>query len=356
MAFIFQPRCCFLENILLFSSLLFATAVGLFSPQTVAQTVNCTGFPQWDSTNQVLFCVNGSPGVPIRAYTGKSQRGADIDVFKDFPDLQEYYGTSVTAGPNGTTLIATILNFGDHNVREVVLTYDSTGQLLKTWDPAPQYVEALAYSKDDDALFVLGSRNVPNVPDAPDYPLLVEYTREGRVLREMVPASTLEARGDSFNQGGETGQPALRVTKNHIFFYAPTNREVVMLDRTGAILARRTLNDIVGRLSTEDGYHLAQTHAIDFSNDGDIVLELLLGNDSTRQWGFEVVRINVKTGEAASVRKALHNDTSLLPPVGLKVLSLVGLKDGQYLYLEDSKNLYIQSSAADEPVPYDASH
>ena len=127
MAFIFQPHCCFLENILLFSSLLFATAVGLFSLQTVAQTVNCPGFPEWDSTNQVLFCVKGFPGSPIRAYTGKSQRGADIDVFKDFPDLQKYYGTRVTAGPNGTTFIATTLNFGDLNVREVVLTYDSTG-------------------------------------------------------------------------------------------------------------------------------------------------------------------------------------------------------------------------------------
>jgi hypothetical protein len=210
--------------------------------------------------------------------------------------------------------------------------------LLKTWDPAPQYVAALAYSKDDDALFVLGSRDVP---DAPDYPLLVEYTRDGRVLREMVPASTLNAHGDSFNQNAEMGQPALRVTRNSIFFYAPTNREVVTLDRTGAVLARRTLNEIVGRLSTEDGYHLAQTHAIDFSDDGDIVLELLLGNDSTRQGGFEVVRINIKTGEAVSVRKALHNDYNLIP--NSSRLSLVGLKDGQYLYLEDSKSLYIQS-------------
>jgi hypothetical protein len=282
---------------------------------------------------------------PIRAYTGKSQRGADIDVFKDFPDLREYYGTRVTAGPNGTTFIATTLNFGDLNVREVVLTYDSTGHLLKTWDPAPQYVEALAYSKDDDALFVLGSRYVPNVPDSPDYPLLVEYTRDGRVLREMVPASTLNARGDSFDQNGEIGQPALRVTKNNIFFYAPTNREVVMLDRTGAIVAHRSVSDIMDKLSAEDGYHLAQTHAIDFSDDGDIVLELLLGNDSDHQSGFEVVRINIKTGDAVPVRKALHND----PP-----LWFLGLKDGQYLYLGNGKDLYIQSSTAQEPVPLDA--
>lgn len=72
------------------------------------------------------------------------------------------------------------------------------------------------YGEDDDAIFLLGDRNVPDGPDPPDFPLLVEYSRDGRVLRNMIPASTLKDRGDSFKQNGEIGQPALRVTKNHI--------------------------------------------------------------------------------------------------------------------------------------------
>jgi hypothetical protein len=346
MASISRLRRYFLGNSLLRFSLLFA-AIGICTPQVLPQTVDCRGLPQWDSSNQVLFCVNGAPNIPIRSYVAKSQRGADIDISKDSPDLREYYGTSVTAGPNGTTFISTILNFGDHKIREVILTYDAAGRLLNTWSPAPQFAEALAYSKEDDALFVLGGRNVSNAPDTSDYSLLVEYTSNGHVLRGMVPASSLNAGGDFFNQNGEVGQPALRVTTSAIFFYAPTAREAVMLDRTGVILARRNLKEIVDRLSTEDGYHLAQTHAVDFSDDGCIVLELLLGNDSSGQWGFEVVRINVKTGESVLVRKALHSDSRL---------SFVGLKDGKYLYLENSSSLYIQSAVADEPVPYDALH
>ena len=42
------------------------------------------------------------------------------------PGLQEFYGTSLAAGPDGTTLIATILNFGGHNIRRVILTYYSS--------------------------------------------------------------------------------------------------------------------------------------------------------------------------------------------------------------------------------------
>ena len=332
-----------LRGIRLFSLLLLGPGVTLDSPQAVAQSLNPTGLAEWDSTNQVLFFDGGSPGSPIRGYIDTHQRGADINIFKDFPGLQEFYGTSLTAGPEGTTLFATILNFGGHNIRRVVLTYDSSGQLLKTWEPVPQYSEVIAYSKDDDAIFVLGDRYVRDGRDAPDYPLLVEYNRDGRVLKNMIPASTLKHAGDSFNQSGQTGEPALRVTKDHIYFYAPTNREAVMCDRNGVVLAYRSISDIVDKISTEDGYQLAQIHHVDFTDDGDIVLELLLGNSTSQDSMLELVRINIKTGATAPVHKTFKNGR----------LSFIGLKDAQYLYIADGKTLYFQSAEAQEPVPLD---
>ena len=325
-----------LRAIRLFSLLLLGTGSILYSRQAVAQALNPTGLAEWDSTNQVLFFVNG--GSPIRAYTDYNQRGADIDVLKDFPRAQEFYVNSLTAGPGGTTLIAATLIFGDYDVRELVLTYDSSGHLLKTWNPAPQYMDQIAYSKDDDALFVLGSSDVPNTPD---YPLLVEYDRDGRVLKNMIPASTLKKGGDSFNQNGEIGQPMLKITKNYIYFYAPTNREVVMCDRDGAIITHRSINDIVDKVSTEDGYHLVQTHHVDFAENGDLVAELLLWNDANNTSVMEVVRLSMSTGEAVSVHKASNSGR----------LWFVGMKDDQYLYLAGCTDLYIQSSAAQEPVP-----
>jgi hypothetical protein len=332
-----------LRAIRLFSLLLLGPGATLYNLQASTQALNPTGLEEWDPTNQVLFFVGGLPGFPIRAYTDAHQRGADINIFKDFPGLQEFYGSSLTAGPEGTTLIASILNFGGHNIRKVVLTYDSSGQLLKTWEAVTQYAEVIAYSKDDDAIFVLGDRDVRNAPDAPDYPLLVEFTRDGRVLKSMIPASTLKDRGDSFNQGGEIGQRALKVTKDHIYFYAPTNREVVMCDRNGVVLAYRSISDIVDKISTEDGNHLTQVHHVDFSDDGDIVFELLLGNDRNNDYMLEVVRINIKTGEAVPVHKDFNGGR----------FGFVGLKDNQYLYIADGKTLYYQSAGAQEPVPLD---
>jgi hypothetical protein len=328
-----------LRAIRLFSLLLIGIGTVFYSPQAAAQGLNPTGFAEWDSTNQVLFFVNGHPGSPIRAYTDYNQRGADIDILKDFPGAQAALW-SVTAGPDGSTLIAVTLNYGNRNVRDVILTYDSSGQLLKTWDPAPQYIEAIAYSKDDDAVFVLGGRNLPPGPYAPTYPLLIEYNRDGRVLKAMAPASLLRDRENSLSLSSQNGQPLLRVTKDRIYFYAPTNHEEVMCDRDGVVLAYRSFSESVEKISTEDGYHLVQTHQMDFAENGDLVAELLLGNDANNTYVMEVVRLSMNTGEAVSIHQA-SNDR----------LWFVGMKDDQYLYLAGSKNLYIQSSAAQEPVP-----
>ena len=327
------------------SLLLLGIVMTIYPPHAGAQELVPPpgGLPIWDSTNQVLFFGYGveTSGTLVRGYVDGHQRGADIDIFKNFPSAQAVIVESVTAGPGGTTFIATILNFGGRYIRRAILTYDSSGQLLKTWDPAPQYAAAIAYSQEDDAILILGDRDVPQGPNAPYYPLVVEYSREGKVLKSMVAANTLKDRDNWFGQGGEIGQPTLKVTKDRIYFYAPTNREVVTCDRNGVVLAYRSISDIVEKFVTQDAYRLVQIHQVDFSDDGNIVLELLLSNN--RGYAIEVVRINIKTGEAVSVHKAF-NGTGL---------SFIGVKDNQYLYIDygRSLSLYVQLDQALEPVP-----
>jgi hypothetical protein len=329
-----------------FSTLLFLTVgVTLFSPPVVAQSLYPTGFPQWDSTNQVLFFGRGSPTPIVRAYEDAHQRGADIDIFKDFPGLQEVYADSVTAGPDGLTFIAATLEFGNRNVRDLILTYDSVGHLVKTWDPAPQSIDAIAYSKDDAAFFVLGGRDLPPGPYAHNYPLLIEYSRNGRILKTMVPAGTLKDFNGSFHTGSEVGEPLLRITKDRIYLYAPTNREVVVCDRDGVVLSYRNFSGAIDKISTEDGYHFVQVHQMDFAENGDLVAEFLLWNDSDNSYRMDVVRFNIKTGEATSVHKAVNSGR----------LSFIGMKDDQYLYaecVENGENLYTQSIAGEEPRPF----
>jgi len=325
--------------------MLMGMAMMICAVQAAAQALDPppSGLPHWDSTNQILFSGGGlsSPEFVVRGYVDTHQRGADINISKDFPDAREVFVDSLTAGPAGTTLIATTLNFGDRNVRGAVLTYDSGGHLLKTWSP-PQYAQVIAYSKDDGAVFLLGDRDAPDSPNAPNYPLLVEYDLEGRVLKSMLPANTLMNRGDSFRRGGEIGEPALRVTKDRIYIYAPADGNVVICNRDGEVLKHRSISDIVEKISREDGHHLDQVHAVDFSDDGNIVLELLRAND--RGYELDVFRINIETGEAASVHNASNHGG----------LFFIGVRDYEYLYIWLGRDLYVQVDDALEPVPLSA--
>jgi hypothetical protein len=323
--------------------MLMGMAMMICAVQAAAQALDppLSGLSYWDSTNQALFSREGlsSPGFVVRGYEGTHQRSADINVSKDFPDAREVYIDSLTAGPAGTTLIATTLNFGNRNVRRAILTYDSGGHLLKTWLP-PQSADAIAYSKDDHAVFVLGDHYTPEDPNGLNYPLLLKYDLEDRVLKSMIPVSTLIDRGDSFHQNGETGEPALRVTKDRIYVYV--NREVVICNPDGDVLKHRSISDVIEKISREDGYHLVQIHAIDFTDDGNIVLELLLAND--RGYELGVFRINLETGEATSLHKGF-NGTPLF---------FVGMKGSQCLYLWLGRDLYVQVDDALEPVPLSA--
>jgi hypothetical protein len=324
----------------LFLHLLFLGAgITLCNTQAAAQTLEPTGLSQWDSTNQVLFFGHGCPVHVVRAYADARKRGADIDIFKDFPGLEQTCIDSVTAGPDGTTWMATTLNFGGRNVRDLVLTYDSSGQLLRTWNPAPQYAEAIAYSGDDDALFVLGRRELPDGPYASNYPLLAEYSPDGRLLKMMIQASVLKDQADSFHQNGELGEPKLKVTKNRIYIYAPSNREAVIADRNGTVLVCRSISDIIEKISSEDGYHLVQIHNMDFNDDGDVVLELLRSNDI--DYSMDVFRIKLKTAEAVAVHRSFNGGR----------LWFIGIEKGQYLYIEKGQSLYVQSAEGQEPAP-----
>ena len=201
-------------------------------------------------------------------------------------------------------------------------------------------MEAIAYSKDDDAVFDLGERSLPDGPYAPNYPLLVEYSRDGNVQKVMIPAGALKNGGNTFLPSGRPiwRNDATRHERSS-YLYAPTNREAVITDRDGVVLAVRSISDRIEKISMEDGYHLVQVHALDFTDDGDIVLELLRSNDV--DYTRDVVRINIKSGEAVSVRKAIYGGD----------LWFVGVKDGQYVYIEKGQRLVIQSSEAQDPLP-----
>jgi hypothetical protein len=316
-------------------SLLLAVATLLCGTPSRAQSVDLS-WTHWDSSNRVLFAEPKGDGLVFRAYPGSPSQ--NIDIFRDFAGLQAVYIDSVTAGPDGETLISAILSTRDQQTKFPILTYSDSGELLNKWEPAQQSPDVIRYTSDDDAVFVLGDSDVPD--GVKHYPLLVEYSPDGRILKKLIPASTMKDGGQSLSGSGADGQPALRVTKDKIYLYAPKNREVVICDRSGQVLTSRSISDTVDKLSSANGFYIEQTHRVDFTEDGDIVLELLLGNNDTHSYQMDIIRVDAKTGHATMVRQASNGR-----------LWFIGMNNDQYLYVESGRHLYIQANATQEPVP-----
>ena len=315
-------------------SLLLGIATVLCSAPSEAQSVDL-GWTHWDSSNQVLFSEPQGNGLVFRAYPGRLSQ--NIDIFKNFAGLQRVYIESVTAGPDGSVLISAVLSMRDQEPKALILTYSDSGELLSRWEPTQQSPDLIRYASDDDALFVLGDSDLPE--DVVNYPLLVEYSRDGRILKKLIPASTIQDGGDSLSPSSTNGELALRVTKDRIYLYAPRNREVLICDRSGQVLTSRSISAAVDRLSLANDYHLEQTHKVDFTEDGDIVLELLLENTVAHSYMMEVVRVNAKTGEATVVRQDPNGG-----------LWFIGMRNDQYMYVKAGQHLYIRANATQEPV------
>ena len=111
-------------------------------------------------------------------------------------------------------------------------------------------MEAIAYSQDDDALFILGERSLPDGPYAPNYPLLVEYSRDGNVQKVMIPAGALKNGGDPSIQGGLVGETTLRVRKIEFISTLHGSRSRIA-DRNGLVLADRSISDIIVKIAAE---------------------------------------------------------------------------------------------------------
>src|SRR5271157_3090611 len=99
--------------------------LGLFCSLSVGSTAqNLPSIPddegfrpsRYDGAHETLFFGSGilrRDSKPIRAYDiNGTRRGADINIFKDFPALDHAVIDDAAAGPDGKTVIAAVLNFG----------------------------------------------------------------------------------------------------------------------------------------------------------------------------------------------------------------------------------------------------
>jgi len=231
---------------------------------------------RWDGTHKVLFFGAGiipTKERPIRAYANGIQRGSDIEIYKDFPDVKQVIVDDISAGPNGSTVIAGVLQFGSGNNRDVILTYDSSGALRSTWD-ANQYSTVAVVADDNSNVFALGSRSDENERNA-RYPLLIRYTPVGGVAAQGLYSTNFREGSDAIDDNDLMAHPILMLWQDKLLVFAPTANEVLVCTLSGAIVTRRSLREVLLAIAKTDNVAEASIHELMFADETHVILNLI---------------------------------------------------------------------------------
>jgi hypothetical protein len=231
---------------------------------------------RFDATHDVLFFRRGfflqKSSPPLRSYNEDgTQRGADISLFKDFPDLEKASVDDFAAGPAGTTLIAAELIYGPRHVKNVILTYDSTGDLRAALNISS--AEAIATDEQGD-VYVLGQDNDPS-PRNPKHPLLVEFDPSGRIIGSFLDESTFKTGSDAIEDSGpghEMVSATVMMSDGKLYIYAPSEKQVVICSLDGKILRRAALDEVAAKIARADKVTRAPISDVGFVDDHQVVL------------------------------------------------------------------------------------
>ena len=230
---------------------------------------------RWDGTHNVLFFGAGTIARkerPIRAYANGVQRGGDIEIFKDFADIKQVIVESISAGPNGSTVIAGVLQFRSGSNRGVILTYDSSGTLRAIWDIDPY--DAVAVAADDNGnVFALGGRSEdePN----PRYPLLTRYTPDGGIGDQGLSSVNFREGSGAIDDNDEWAHPTLMLWQDKLLVFAPKANEVLVCTLSGAIITRTPLREVLLAIAKADKVAQASIHELMFVDETHVILNLI---------------------------------------------------------------------------------
>ncbi len=236
---------------------------------------------KWDETNQRVLSFRSqtskfSAGIQITEIDGS--KAVRIDVVKDFPGAIGAVVSDVASGP-GRSVVAVCRviyetpKLKPPKLKELILTYASSGALIKIWDIAPYENGAISVDEDGNVYSFGVSIHAGKIEEKAT---IVEYSPDGKVLKEMLPLSLfpLNTNPTLFSIG--TGPCLLSVSRDKIYVYAAILSEVFVLDKSGNILNRYTTKSAVRDIAAAHHYASYEIGRGFFDSDANLYFNLRL--------------------------------------------------------------------------------
>lgn len=245
---------------------------------------------KWDSAQGALIFyrdVTDPNQASVVNYGAASQPQATLSLLKDFPDASEADVWDVAGAPGGGIVLAAVLRYGATDSYTLakselmLLTYDRYGKLTKAWNTYPFHVHKIVVDNEGD-VYAFGERiDRPDKMGQADYPIFIEYSPRGKVLRDLLNRSAFPMDSFVVEAGPNTGDNQLLLVNDSPLLYVGTTQELFRFGDDGAISERIKLHPLFQQIAAQTGMSNVQIVRFGIS-DGQLVAQLRLRNtDST---------------------------------------------------------------------------
>jgi hypothetical protein len=289
---------------------------------------------QWDATEKKLLFYRDIKMSSVPAARMYGTDGSEVAVFP-VRDLQNSWYADVwgvAATPEGGMVLAagvgyTAPGIEPSEIKTVLLTYGSNSKLEKVWDVWPyQFFEVAVDSKGN--VFGKGLKETKSS----DYPIIVKYSPEGKILKEFFPLSLLPDGEDTFHPAGGIDQMFLVGDK--LFVWLDRPKELFQFSLDGDLISRASFQPALSALAAKTNSVKIGVDKVSVNASGEIVALLVFRSKDRSIW-HPFVQL-VLLGQKGEVQEI----TPLAAPSNTSTF-LSGSANGKNLYLDYDANTKI---------------
>lgn len=244
----------------------------------------------WDASSEslVLFRNSDNPTVPTARLYRKGGGSIPIYVLRDFPDAKSVSLWAAASTPGDGVVISGVLVYPQRKTKSVLLTYDSTGTLVKVWEMFPYHHHQLAVDSGGN-VFALGDRL--DTDGHSPYPMLIKYSPTGEVLKELLPSNRFDKGDEVVASGAPTGENSLFVSDGQLYLWLSLQKELFTFDLNGDLVSATPMEPSLSALAASFQASRVLLRSVGSGGGGSLVAEVRLYPKSKGQpFQFGVVR------------------------------------------------------------------
>jgi hypothetical protein len=261
---------------------------------------------KWDETNQrVLSYRNQTPRDPVAIQINETDgsQTVSINLIRDFPGAINAIVSDIASGPDRSLVAVCRIVYEVSKVnkapslKELVLTYSSTGTLTKVWDVFPYENEALSVNQQGH-VYTFGER--VDASNGANYGTVVEYDPNGKVVKEMLPLSSFPAGAEGpTTYQGKTGPCFLNVSRDKIYIYAAVLQKVYVLGTSGNLVRQYSTKSFLDNVAASNGYGSYEVGRGFFDSVGNLYFDMRL-EDPILKWSPAYMFVAAKLDSEAT--------------------------------------------------------